>query len=93
MQRQSCLKDASYLREVVLADWNSGTRGMSQWETVLRNSYLPQPTPTKSLATSPPSQVQLFKGVIGIIFNYHRKVPISKVREGSFSFPVLFTAV
>lgn len=67
MERQSCLKDASYLREVVLADWNSGTLGMSQWEIVLRNSYLPQPTTTKSLATSPSSQVQLFKGVMSII--------------------------
>lgn len=27
MERQSCLKDNSYLREVVLADWNSGTLG------------------------------------------------------------------
>lgn len=27
MERQSCLKDTAYLREVVLADWNSGTAG------------------------------------------------------------------
>lgn len=54
MDRQSCLKDTSYPRE---SEWYLQTGilallGMNQWEIILSNFNLPQPTTTKPLASS-----------------------------------------
>lgn len=92
MERQSCLKDASYLREVVLADWNSGTLGDESMGNSPQKFLPPLANNNQvpcNLPSLPSTAVQGSNG-----YNiYHHKFPISKVREGSFSFPVLFTAV
>lgn len=87
MERQSYLKDASYLREVVLADWNSGALG----DESMGNSpqkFLPPSANNNQVSCDLPSLPST--AVQGSNeYNYHHKFPISKVREKGV-FPSLY---